>query len=102
MDDAEKVCNKIQEHHANWKKIGEALGINSDKLNDIDRKHKSTEHCLAKLVRCWLCGPTPRPTHTALSIALYVSSDEGRDYSFVRYQLLHVVHLVCVQILLSR
>ena len=49
MDDAEKVCNKIQEHHANWKKIGEALGINSDKLNDIDRKHKSTEHCLAKL-----------------------------------------------------
>lgn len=84
-DNMREVVDTLWDYRAKWKLIGVALGVNIGTLEAIDADYRRVEDTLPQLVAVWLRGTDPRPTRTALTMALKskpltveVTSDQGK------------------------
>lgn len=65
-----EVLDLIWDYRSRWKFIGIVLGVDPGTLDAIEKDHNKAEDSLVELIGKWLRGSRPKPTQSALTIAL--------------------------------
>lgn len=72
-----EVLDLLWDYRERWKSIGTTLGIDTGILDAIDKDSQEYEESLVKLISTWLQGNNPRPTWSAMTIALQAQQVAG-------------------------
>jgi hypothetical protein len=69
-DDEKEVIHLMWNCRSRWRFIGIELGIDVNKLDAIEKKHRKVEDCLTELITTWLRRNNPKPTRNAITKVL--------------------------------
>lgn len=65
-----EVLDLLWEYRAKWNLIGVQLGLTTSTLDAIDVEHRKVADALLEVIKHWLRQTSPKPTRTALTMAI--------------------------------
>ena len=94
IDNTRELLDLLWDHRAKWNLLGIQLGINDSTLEAIGMDQQKAENALVEVIKEWLRQVDPRPTRSALTMALRSKCLAGEATStqgiYTRYCVLNV------------
>ena len=81
IDNTRELLDLLWDYRSKWNLLGIQLGIDDSTLEAIDMDQRKTENALVEVIKKWLRRVDPRPTRSALTMALQSECLAGKATS---------------------